>query len=399
MILPAPNASNSDIKEILRKALEGKALNREEAHALINAEHEDLQAIMSAASAIRNREKNLRISYSKKVFISLTNMCRNRCGYCGFRRDPKDSDAKIMSPNEVLRLAKLGDKAGCKEALFVLGERPETMHPEARRGLRDLGYAATVDYLRIMCEIVLNETSLLPHTNAGVLSKKELSSLKDVNASLGLMLENSSERLCVKGGPHEHSPGKKPRLRLRSIEAAGQLKIPFTTGILIGIGETLEERVDSLFELKRLHSQYGHIQELIVQKFQAQPMTPMEKATEPMDIDTIKTVAVTRIIFQGETNIQSPPNLVSDYRALLYAGVNDWGGISNITGDLVNSQSPWPKIEDLRKATSDAGFELKMRLPVYPEYIIKMPEYLPNNLKNRIRSQVNDEGYPRVEEA
>ncbi len=399
MKLPALGGLNSEI-ETLSRALDGKAPSKEEAYALIKAESKDLQVMMRVASTIRNREKGLRISYSKKVFIPLTNMCRNRCGYCGFRKDPKDPDAKIMLPHEVLKLAKLGDEAGCKEALFVLGEKPESIHTEAGRLLRQLGYSTTIDYLRDMCEMVLDKTNLLPHSNAGVLSEKELASLRDVNASLGLMLENSSERLCNKGGPHEHSPGKNPEWRLRSIEAAGQLKIPFTSGILICIGETLEERVDSLFELKRLHSRYGHLQELIIQGFQTHPQTPMEKTPEATTIDTIRTVAVARIIFQGKTNIQSPPNLVSNaYRSLLHAGINDWGGISNITKDFVNPQAPWPEIEDLRKATSDAGFQLKMRLPIYPEYIVGMPDYMPKTLEYRIRSQVNDEGYPREERA
>jgi 7,8-didemethyl-8-hydroxy-5-deazariboflavin synthase CofG subunit len=215
---------------------------------------------------------------------------------------------------------------------------------------------------------------------------------------MGLMLENSSERLCEKGGPHEHSPGKNPKSRIRTIEAAGELKIPFTTGILIGIGETVEERVDSLFELRRLHNRYHHLQELIIQNFQPQPLTPMEKVPETKIIDTVRTVAVTRIIFQGETNIQSPPNLISEpYEPLLRAGINDWGGISNITRDFVNPQAPWPEIENLRKATAKAGFQLKIRLPVYPEYIVRIRGYLSRTLEEKIRTQVDDEGYPREE--
>jgi len=389
---------NSEIGETLSRALEGKAPNKEEAYALINARGKNLEAVTLVASIIRNREKGLRVSYSRKVFIPLTNMCRNRCGYCGFRKDPTNPAAKIILPDEVLKIAKLGDEVGCKEALFMLGERPESVHPEAGARLRRLGYLATVDYLRDMCEMVLNKTGLLPHSNPGILAKMDLASLKDVNASMGLMLENSSERLCKKGGPHEHSPGKNPKSRLRTIEAAGELKIPFTTGILIGIGETLEERVDSLFKLRQLHNRYRHLQELIIQNFQPQPLTPMEKVSETKIIDTVRTVAVTRIIFQGETNIQSPPNLISEpYEPLLRAGINDWGGISNITRDFVNPQAPWPEIENLRKATAKAGFQLKIRLPVYPEYIVRIRGYLSRTLEEKIRTQVDDEGYPREE--
>jgi 7,8-didemethyl-8-hydroxy-5-deazariboflavin synthase CofG subunit len=389
---------NSEIGETLIRALEGKAPSKEEAYALINAGGKELDAVILAASIIRNREKGLRVSYSRKVFIPLTNMCRNRCGYCGFRKDPKNPSAKIMSPDEVLKLAKLGDEAGCKEALFMLGERPESVHPEAGTRLRQLGYLATVDYLRDMCQMVVDKTGLLPHSNPGILARMDLASLKDVNASMGLMLENSSQRLCNKGGPHEYSPGKNPESRLKTIEAAGELKIPFTTGILIGIGETLEERVDSLFELRQLHNRYRHLQELIIQNFQPQPLTPMEKVPETKITDTFRTVAVTRIIFQGETNIQSPPNLISEpYEPLLRAGINDWGGISNITRDFVNPQAPWPEIENLRKATAKAGFQLKMRLPVYPEYIVRIQGYLSRTLEERIRTQVDDEGYPREE--
>jgi 7,8-didemethyl-8-hydroxy-5-deazariboflavin synthase CofG subunit len=250
-----------------------------------------------------------------------------------------------------------------------------------------------------MCEMIVDKTNLLPHSNPGILSREELASLKKVNASMGLMLENSSTRLCGEGEPHQYSPGKNPRLRLETIEEAGRLKIPFTTGLLIGIGENPEELVNSLFNLKRLHDRYNHIQELIIQNFRAQPQTPMENSAEPTMIDVMKTVAVARIIFQGRTNIQTPPNLVpGDYREILRAGINDWGGISNITNDLVNPQEPWPRIETLRNVTVEAGFQLKMRLPIYPEYIRRIPGYLPKTLEDKILRQVDDEGYVQEEQ-
>lgn len=385
-----------EINEILTRAIDGRPPTRNESYALINADLNDLQDLVQVASMIRDREKGLRISYSRKVFIPLTNMCRNRCGYCGFRKDPEHPEARIMSPEEILNLARKGDEAGCKEALFVLGENPEYEHPKARIHLQQLGYPTIIEYLRDMCEMVISKTRLLPHSNPGVVSNEDLAILRDVNASMGLMLESSSKRLSQRGGAHEHSPGKNPEVRLRSIEAAGQLKIPFTTGILIGIGETLEERIDSLFDLKLLHDKYRHIQEIIIQNFKPQPQTPMELVPQPGIVDMIKTVAATRLIFQGKTNIQSPPNLIPGaYEDLLRAGINDWGGVSNLTKDLVNPEAPWPEIDTLRKVTNEAGFELILRLPVYPEYILRLDGYLPNSLVEKIRSQVDSEGFAR----
>ena len=389
----------SALDEVLGKVLAGKPPAQEEAYALINTPDEHLQDLISVASAIRDKERGRRISYSKKVFIPLTNICRNDCGYCGFRKDPTEPAAGIMRPDDVIRIAELGDEAGCREALFVLGEKPEATHPEALKQLRRLGYSTTMDYLHGMCEIVASKTDLLPHSNPGILSKEELASLKDVNASMGLMLESSSMRLCYDGGPHENSPGKNPYLRLKTIEEAGELKIPFTTGILIGIGETPEERVDSLLDLKRLHERYNHIQELIIQNFCPKPNTPMENSPEPSLSDILKTVAVARMIFQGSTNIQAPPNLIrEDYREILAAGINDWGGISNITDDLVNPQEPWPRIETLKEITAKAGFQSRMRLPVYPEYIKQIAGFLPRSLEEKILSEVDDEGYAKEEQ-
>jgi FO synthase len=382
------------LDEVLTKALRGNPPTREEAYKLLNSTESDLQDLVSVASAIRDRVKGRRISYSKKVLIPLSNLCRNDCGYCGFRKDPADPAARIMRQDDALRIAEVGDRAGCREALFILGERPELTHPEAYRRLRRLGYSTMTDYLSDTCELILKRTRLLPHTNAGVLTREELKRLKDVNASIGLMLESSSIRLCLEGGPHQNSPGKNPDLRLRMIKEAGRLKIPFTTGLLIGIGETPEERADSLFELKRLHDEYNHIQELIIQSFCPKPGTPMKDRPEPHLSEVMRTVAVARMIFQGRTNIQTPPNLIHQrYREVLAAGINDWGGISSITDDQINPEEPWPRIEALEEITSGEGFQLRMRLPVYPEYVKMIPGFLPSRLQDRILSQVDDEGY------
>lgn len=388
--------SHNKIDEILNKARDGVQPEKDEAILLIKSHRRDLRKIVSAASDIREKVKDRQITYSKNVFIPLTNMCRNECAYCGFRKNPTDPEARILTTEEVMKIVKIGEEAGCREALFVMGERPEVIYPKARSQLKKCGYSTIIDYLKDMCEMVIDKTQLIPHSNLGILKKEELKALKQVNASLGLMLESSSIRLCNNGEPHQLSPGKDPHRRLETIEKAGRLKIPFTTGILIGIGETLDERIDSLFHIKRLNDKYNHIQELIIQNFNSQPNTAMQNYPEPQLDDIVKTIAVSRIIFQGSINIQAPPNLLpGTCKSVLEAGINDWGGISNITYDHVNPHAPWPDIEDLRALTMKAGFSLKMRLPVYPEYIKKISGFLPKKLKHKIISQVDDEGFVR----
>jgi FO synthase len=347
---------------------------------------------MSAASIIRDNNKGKRITYSRKIFIPLTNICRNRCGYCNFRKEPSDNDAEIMKPSKVLSFAKAGSKAHCTEALFTLGEKPEQKYPEFNEELKRLGYSSTLEYLGDMCEMVIKKEGLLPHSNPGVMTKSELANLKEVNASMGLMLENVSNRLCNKGGPHEFSPGKIPELRLATIENAGQLKIPFTTGLLIGIGEFPEEIIDSLYSIKELNEKYGHIQEIIIQNFRAKPKTPMASHPEPTVKNIAKTIALARLIFLGKMNIQAPPNLSNEYGAYLSAGINDWGGISPVTKDFINPEAPWPEISFLKRITEQKGFELKARLPIYPEFILNKAHLLPKSLKSYIISLVNDEG-------
>ncbi len=366
---------------------------REEAYRLIVCDQSEISELLSEASRLRDRGKGRLITYSSKVFIPLTKLCRDRCGYCGFRREPNELTDYFLAPEDVLAIAEAGERAGCTEALFVLGERPEQRYPQAREKLKLLGYQTMVDYLRAMCELVLQQTKLLTHSNPGTLTLPELVKLKEVNASLGLMLESVSSRLMQKGGSHERSPSKHPLLRLIVLENAGKLKIAFTTGLLIGIGETPEERVDSLFAIKALQERYGHIQEVIIQNFRAQPNTPMAASLEPTTEEMLKTVAVARLILGEEMNLQVPPNLnASDYGVFLAAGINDWGGISPVTCDHVNLTSPWPEIAELRRVTEEHGFELRARLPIYPEYLGRS-EFVPSRLRPHIRSLVDRQGF------
>ena len=370
------------------------ALSREDALELI--EHADLGSLLQAASALRDRGKGRIVTYSKKVFIPLTHLCRDYCGYCTFRTDPKPGVAAYMTPDEVLAVAEAGARAGCNEALFSLGDQPERIFPEAREALRKLGHERTLDYLAAMTELVLSKTGLLPHANPGVMGADDLARLRESNVSLGLMLENASPRLKREGGPHWRAPDKAPALRLRTVEDAGRLKIAFTTGILIGIGETLAERVDSLLAIKRLHDSYGHIQEVLIQPFRAKADTRMAHAAEPSLEDLQRTLAVARLIFGPEMNVQSPPNLVAnDYPALLAAGLNDWGGISPVTRDFINPEAAWPQIAMLKKRTADAGFVLKERLAIYPEFA-RQPEFLDERVRGPLKGRMDRTEYARA---
>ena len=303
------------------------------------------------------------VSYSMNVFIPLTNACRNRCAYCYFRSD----NPKLMNKKEVLNILHIGKRYNCKEALFTFGERPE-MNDSIMEKLEFLGYSNVVDYLYDLCEESLN-IGLLPHTNAGVIEFNELKMLREVNASMGLMLENASTRLCRKGMPHEKSPGKNPKVRIKYIKWAGKLKIPFTTGLLIGIGETYEEILGSLLVIKRIHEKYGHIQEVIIQNFKPKKGTPMENHREPSMFKMLKVVAVARLLLN--TNIQVPPNLNKYWQIFIAYGANDLGGISPVTKDYINPEAPWPKIEELKKLAREININLKERLPIYPEFIEK----------------------------
>jgi 7,8-didemethyl-8-hydroxy-5-deazariboflavin synthase CofG subunit len=344
------------------------ALTREEA--LHQATQARLPDLLTAATEVRAQGKGNVITFSKKVFIPLTTLCRDYCSYCAFRKDPGQPGAHFMTPDEVLALAERARQAGCKEALFSLGDQPEKIFPEAREFLRTQGYQRTLDYLAAMCELVLEKIGLLPHANPGVMDRAALVRLKNSNASVGLMLENVSPRLMRDGLPHAKAPDKVPALRLRTIEEAGKLSMAFTTGILIGIGEAMDERIDSLFAIRTLHEKYGHIQEVIIQNFRAKPEIPMAAHPEPSIEDMLRTIALARLILGPQMNIQAPPNLsYDDFPGLLEAGINDWGGISPITRDFINPEAAWPQITRLKAETERRGFVLRERLALYPEFV------------------------------
>jgi 7,8-didemethyl-8-hydroxy-5-deazariboflavin synthase CofG subunit len=378
--------------DALAAAREGQ-ITPETASRLIRAgDGEEYDLLLSAASRLRDELKGRRITYSKKVFIPLTNLCRDYCGYCTFRKNPDQPGAHTMTPDEVIAVAEAGARLGCKEALFSLGDRPEALFPEMREHLARLGHRTTLGYLTEMCERVLKETGLLPHANAGLMGRKDLERLRQFNPSMGLMLESTSERLTGAGLPHDNAPDKRPALRLKTIEEAGRLRIPFTTGILIGIGETLDERLDALFAIRRLHDRYGHIQEVIVQNFRAKPDIPMRLHKEPSAGDHARTLAVARLIL-GEINLQAPPNLSDEkYPSLLKAGLNDWGGISPLTIDFINPEKPWPHIAELAARTAGEGYELTERLNVYPEYVHR-DEFFDARLAPRVRAMADQRGY------
>jgi 7,8-didemethyl-8-hydroxy-5-deazariboflavin synthase CofG subunit len=368
---------------VLERGRSGEDVNREAALAL--AEAAPLDELLEAASEARKQGKGKTVSFSKKVFIPLTTLCRDYCSYCTFRKDPGQPGAHFMTPDEVLAVAEKGRRAGCKEALFSLGDQPERIFPEAREFLREQGYARTLDYLAAMCEVVLERTGLLPHANPGVMDGAVLDKLKESNASVGLMLENISVRLMRDGLPHSNAPDKVPSLRLRTMEEAGKRSIAFTTGVLIGIGETMEERIDSLLAIREMHEKYGHIQEVIVQNFRAKPNIPMAQHPEPGLEEMLRTLAIARLILGAHMNLQAPPNLsYEDFPRLLDAGINDWGGISPVTKDFINPEAAWPQITRLQKETEAKGFVLRERLAVYPEFISRE-----NFLSPRVREKVN----------
>jgi 7,8-didemethyl-8-hydroxy-5-deazariboflavin synthase CofG subunit len=365
-------------------------LTREDLHQAAQAPLPDL---LTAATELRAQGKGNVITFSKKVFIPLTTLCRDYCSYCTFRKDPGQPGAHFMTPDEVLALAERARQAGCKEALFSLGDQPEKIFPEAREFLHTQGYSRTLDYLTAMCELVLEKTGLLPHANPGVMDRPALERLKNSNASVGLMLENVSPRLMRDGLPHANAPDKVPALRLRTIEEAGKLSIAFTTGILIGIGETIEERIDSLLAIRALHEKYGHIQEVIIQNFRAKPEIPMAHHPEPSLEDMLRTIALARLILGPKMNVQAPPNLsYDDFPRLLEAGINDWGGISPITRDFINPEAAWPQIAKLKAETERRGFVLRERLALYPEFVSR-EEFLSPSVRNRIAALAGRGGY------
>jgi FO synthase len=373
----------------------GEPIEQDDAAALAAASNGRLHDLCAVAATLRDRGKGRTVTFSPKVFIPLTRLCRDFCGYCTFRQDPAAAGTNLfLTPEDVLDVARAGQRLGCTEALFTLGERPEQRYSEAKDWLRRRGYATTLQYLADMCRLVTQETSLLPHANPGTMSRRELAALQPYNPSMGLMLESTSERLHAPGTAHQNAPSKRPRVRLRTIEIAGQLRMPFTTGILIGIGETRQERIDCIWAIRRLQRTYGHIQEVIVQNFRAKPHTPMSAVPDPTTEELLWTVAVARLLLGPEMNIQVPPNLSArDYEIYLDAGINDWGGVSPLTIDYINPEAPWPALGQLRDRTRSKGFELRPRLPVYPEFINASDGYLPAELKAKVTTMADGEGY------
>jgi 7,8-didemethyl-8-hydroxy-5-deazariboflavin synthase CofG subunit len=373
-------------------------ISRGDALHLIGCSDDDLPELLAAAQTAKERFKPGVITYSRKVFLPLTNLCRDYCGYCTFRRDPVDPGAHTMTPDEVISVARAGEKLGCTEALFSLGDKPELLFPEMRETLRRLGYKSTLHYLEAMCELVLRETSLLPHPNPGLLSAEWIARLAAVSPSMGLMLETTNAALLAPGAAHDNAPDKLPAKRLRTIEDAGKQGVPFTTGLLIGIGESAEDRIDTLLAIRDLHERYGHIQEVIVQNFRVKPAIPMAHWPEPTRGEMLRAVAVARLLLPN-VNIQAPPNLSPPYYDdLVDAGINDWGGISPLTPDFINPEKPWPHIEQLRLRTEAKGFALCQRLPVYPEFLAGVTAK-PGLLSEKLRAAADEHGLSKIRTA
>ena len=347
---------------------------------ILNYISNDRKELFEHARIIRNSAWGNTVTYSRKVFVPLTNMCRDTCSYCTFVKDPNSHLAKILNPDEVLKIVDLGEKSGCKEVLLSLGEKPELKYLKAKNELNKLGFSSMVDYLTYICELILKKSSLLPHVNAGTLTKDEISKLKPVTASMGMMLENTSRRLTKKGMPHYACPDKMPIQRIRTMENMGVLKVPFTTGILIGIGETWQERIETLQVIQDSHLKFGHIQEVIIQNFVPKPDIKMKLHPKPEHEDILKTIALARLILSPDISIQSPPNLSLEHPEYLNVGLNDWGGISPVTKDFINPENKWPIIKDLNNASKFMGYSLKERLTVYPRFQKENDGFLHKNI-------------------
>ncbi|PRY43721.1 FO synthase subunit 1 /FO synthase subunit 2 [Umezawaea tangerina] len=397
---PEPVPSPSALRRALRRANDGVALDVTEAAVLLHARGDDLEELFGAAGRVRDAHLRAEgregvVTYSRSVFIPLTRLCRDRCHYCTFATVPHKLPAAFLERDEVLEIARKGAAAGCKEALFTLGDRPEERWPAAQEWLDARGYSSTLDYVRACAIAVLEETGLLPHLNPGVLSWEELQRLKPVASSMGMMLETTATRLwSEKGGPHYGSPDKEPAVRLRVLTDAGRVNVPFTTGILIGIGETITERAESLMAIRGIAQQYGHIQEVIIQNFRAKPDTAMRGMPDADLHELAATIAVARLLMPSTTSVQAPPNLVGDeFPMMLRAGVDDWGGVSPITPDHVNPERPWPHIDDLVERTRAGGYELRERLNVYPRYVRAMAgQWIDSRLTGHVAALAQADG-------
>jgi len=389
-----PQATPQSVRRAVGRAGSGKALSLDETEALLWARGDELDRLMDVASRLRELGHGRVVTYSRKVFIPLTMLCRDHCHYCTFAKPPAKLEHPFLTPDEVVGIAEAGRRMGCKEALFTLGDRPEERYPIASEWLAHRGYGSTLEYLRAVAIRVIEETGLLPHLNPGVMSYEELARLKHVSASMGIMLETSSDRLSQRGGPHFGSPDKVPAVRLRTIEDAGRLAIPFTTGILVGIGETPRERAESLFAIRDLHRRYRHVQEVIVQNFRAKPGTAMQHAPEPADEEFLAAVATARVVLGPHMSVQAPPNLSDPEQRLrlLDAGINDWGGVSPLTPDHVNPEKPWPTLEALAATTSERGSTLRERLTIYGRYATRPDPYLTSKMRAPVAALLAADG-------
>ena len=381
----------------LQNVMAGKRLTDSEALAL--ADFTDTRALADVASVLRDQGFRNTVTYSRKIFIPLTHLCRDVCHYCTFAQVPRKVMAPYMSIEEVLEVARHGASMGCKEALFTLGEKPELRYKAARDALAEMGYESTTDYLFAAAKAVFEETGMLPHLNPGNLEPEELARLKTVSPSMGIMLESASERLCEKGMPHYGSPDKIPAVRLQTLANAGIAAVPFTTGILIGIGETRLERIESLLAIREIHEQYGHVQEIIVQNFRAKAETKMVNAPEPDLNELLWTIAMARLIFGPSMSVQAPPNLSPGVLPqIVHAGINDWGGVSPVTPDFVNPEAPWPHLDDLVRETASAGKYLTERLTIYPDYATDLDRWAHPDLHVRVLEMIDAEGFPRTDD-
>lgn len=384
------------MKEIIEMALQQRLSDEQ---ALQLAQYQDTESLMQAAALLRDRQFGNIITYSKKVFFPLTHLCRDVCHYCTFAQTPKFIEQAYMPLEQVLAQAKEAAKIGCKEALLTLGEKPELRYKTAREALANMGFASTLHYVAYIAENIYQETGILPHINAGNMTAEEVALLRPWAASMGLMLESSSERLCEKGMPHYGSPDKDPKVRIETLKQAGIAKVPMTTGLLIGIGETRQERIETLLAIRTVHEEFGHIQEVIVQNFRAKPNTKMANAPEPDLEELLWTIAVARLVLGAEMSIQAPPNLSPGVlEQLVAAGINDWGGVSPVTPDFVNPEAPWPNLLELADKTAISGKLLQERLTIYPQYIADHETWLDKNFHRAVLAAVDGQGLPREDD-
>jgi FO synthase len=389
-----PRQATHEMRRALARADRGSSLTLEEATSLLGARGDDLHRLLSIASRLRDLGHGETVTYSRKIFVPLTMLCRDHCHYCTFAKPPAKLAAPFLTPERVIAIARAGADAGCKEALFTLGDRPEDRYEVARAWLHERGYDSTLDYVRAVAIRVIEQTGLLPHLNPGVMSYEEIARLKHVSASMGMMLETASDRLSARGGPHFGSPDKAPAVRLRTIEDAGRHAVPFTTGILVGIGESDRERAEALFAIRDLHRRYRHVQEVIVQNFLPKPGTAMHDSPEPTDEAFLAAVATTRVVFGPRMHVQAPPNLSDPAQRvrLLDAGIDDWGGVSPITPDHVNPEKPWPSIDALRATTRARGKSLRERLTIYPEFASKSEAFIAGKMRAPVEALLGGDG-------